>query len=205
MQENPCPHPIVILKDVFYVDLLAVLNFMYHGEVLVSKDHLKSFLQTAEALQVSGLNGYTDFNVNNLPTAKSISKVQKSSRLLDTTETAAKRMKTGPKSRQIKNISSNTNSEVLPTPTDSTSRDEGKELVVTEDFEMVQVGKIKTEVSDDDYSLGCEKSIEQDQNNVGEDKLKQSSILEAALDAKEQGSSILERSLMSMNSSGKRK
>lgn len=178
---------------------------MYHGEVLVSKDHLKSFLQTAEALQVSGLNGYTDFNVNNLPTAKSISKVQKSSRLLETTETAAKRIKTGPKPKHIKNVSPNrnTNSEVLPVPIDSASKDEVKESTATEAFEMVQVEKIKTEVSDDEYSLGCEKSLEQDQNNVNEDKSRQSSILEAALDAKEQGSSILERSLMSMNSSGK--
>ncbi|XP_022914274.1 longitudinals lacking protein, isoforms H/M/V-like [Onthophagus taurus] len=59
-KENPCSHPIVILKDILYDDLLAVLNFMYHGEVLVTKDRLHSFLQTAEVLQVSGLLGCSD-------------------------------------------------------------------------------------------------------------------------------------------------
>lgn len=166
---------------------------MYHGEVLVSKDHLKSFLQTAEALQVSGLNGYSDFNVKNLPTAKPISKVQKTSRPLESTETGAKRIKTGPKNKQTKNVSPNRVCETVPVATDSTSKD----ATVTEDFEMVQVGKIKTEISDDDYSLDCERNVEQDQNNVGEEKSKQGSILEAALDAKEQASSILERSLTS--------
>ncbi|KAK5645841.1 hypothetical protein RI129_004305 [Pyrocoelia pectoralis] len=56
-KENPCPHPVVILKDVSYQDLIAVLNFMYQGEVLITQDKLSSFLQTAEALQVSGLVG----------------------------------------------------------------------------------------------------------------------------------------------------
>lgn len=60
-KENPCPHPIVILKDVVYTDLLAIINFMYHGEVMVSEEQLPSFLNTAKLLQVSGLNG-TDYS-----------------------------------------------------------------------------------------------------------------------------------------------
>ncbi|CAH0557561.1 unnamed protein product [Brassicogethes aeneus] len=54
-KENPCPHPIVILKDIFYVDLIAIINYMYHGEVMVSEDNLSTFLETAVILQVSGL------------------------------------------------------------------------------------------------------------------------------------------------------
>lgn len=99
-KENPCPHPIVILKDVYYIDLLAVLNFMYHGEVLVSKDQLKSFLQTAEILQVSGLNGYADFNPKCMPT-KNVQKMQKVAKPVE--ENVAKKMKMSPKGKAVKN------------------------------------------------------------------------------------------------------
>lgn len=40
-----------------HCDLLAILQFMYQGEVLVEQDGLASFLKTAELLQVSGLAG----------------------------------------------------------------------------------------------------------------------------------------------------
>ncbi|KAL1491311.1 hypothetical protein ABEB36_011925 [Hypothenemus hampei] len=64
-KENPCSHPIVILKDVTYVDLIAIVNFMYHGEVMVSEEQLPSFLQTAVILQVSGLiNNETPYTLN---------------------------------------------------------------------------------------------------------------------------------------------
>lgn len=62
-RENPCSHPIVILKDVLYTDMLAILKFMYHGEVLLHKDQLSTFLQTAEVLQVSGLMGRSQHGV----------------------------------------------------------------------------------------------------------------------------------------------
>lgn len=57
LQENPCQHPIVILKDVHNTELEALLNFMYQGEVYISQDRLSSFLRTAEILQVRGLTG----------------------------------------------------------------------------------------------------------------------------------------------------
>ena len=63
-------HPIVILKDVAFEDLQTVVKFMYHGIVNVSSDKLpavlkviyrerfflqRSFPQTADALQIKGL------------------------------------------------------------------------------------------------------------------------------------------------------
>ena len=57
LQENPCQHPIVILKDVSYDDVSALLSFMYQGEVYITQDRLASFLRTAELLQVRGLTG----------------------------------------------------------------------------------------------------------------------------------------------------
>jgi BTB/POZ domain len=48
-------HPLLYLKGVKYLDLVAVLNFMYHGEVNVAQEELNSFLAVAEDLKVKGL------------------------------------------------------------------------------------------------------------------------------------------------------
>ncbi|XP_077555468.1 uncharacterized protein LOC144169907 isoform X6 [Haemaphysalis longicornis] len=60
--ENPCKHPIVILKDMRYMDLKAIVEFMYRGEVNVSQDQLSALLKTAETLKVKGLAEVTGEN-----------------------------------------------------------------------------------------------------------------------------------------------
>jgi len=47
----------VILKDVCHKDLVAILQFMYCGEVNVRQEELATFLKTAEMLQIKGLTG----------------------------------------------------------------------------------------------------------------------------------------------------
>lgn len=54
-KENPCQHPIIILKNVLAKDITRLLAFMYQGEVQIQEAELSSFLQTAELLQVKGL------------------------------------------------------------------------------------------------------------------------------------------------------
>lgn len=54
-QENPSKHPIIILKDVPFSHLQAILEYMYAGEVNVSQADLPAFLKTAERLKVKGL------------------------------------------------------------------------------------------------------------------------------------------------------
>ena len=54
-QENPSKHPIIILKDVPFSHLQAILEFMYAGEVNVGQDQLPDLLKTAEKLKVKGL------------------------------------------------------------------------------------------------------------------------------------------------------
>lgn len=51
---NPCQHPIVILKDVKFVDLKVMVDFMYYGEVNVSQEQLPHILKTAEMLKIKG-------------------------------------------------------------------------------------------------------------------------------------------------------
>lgn len=51
---NPCQHPIVILKDVKFLDLKVMVDFMYYGEVNVSQEQLPYILKTAEMLKIKG-------------------------------------------------------------------------------------------------------------------------------------------------------
>ena len=55
LKRNRHEHPLLYLKGVKYIDLVAVLNFMYHGEVNVAQEELNSFLAIAEELKVKGL------------------------------------------------------------------------------------------------------------------------------------------------------
>lgn len=57
---TPCKHPIVILKDMKFEDLRAIIDFMYRGEVNVSQNNLGALLKTAEVLRVKGLTEVTD-------------------------------------------------------------------------------------------------------------------------------------------------
>ncbi|KAE8753029.1 BTB domain-containing protein (variant) [Frankliniella occidentalis] len=54
-KNNPCKHPIIILKDVQWCHLCALVEFMYAGVVNVSQAELPTFLQTAESLHILGL------------------------------------------------------------------------------------------------------------------------------------------------------
>lgn len=51
----PCKHPVVVLKDVKYSEIKAILEYMYKGEVNVAQDQLAALLKVAEALKVKGL------------------------------------------------------------------------------------------------------------------------------------------------------
>lgn len=53
--DNPCKHPIVILKDVKWPELKAVVEFMYRGEINVLQEQIAPLLRVAETLRVRGL------------------------------------------------------------------------------------------------------------------------------------------------------
>jgi len=48
-------HPVLLLRDIPHKDLVAVLEFIYVGQVNISQCQLQSFLRTAQHLQISGL------------------------------------------------------------------------------------------------------------------------------------------------------
>jgi len=74
LKKNKHEHPLLYLKGVKYIDLVAVLNFMYHGEVNVAQEELNSFLAVAEDLKVKGLTQNGSDNSSNrsdpIPTPK---------------------------------------------------------------------------------------------------------------------------------------
>nr|XP_023024412.1 protein abrupt-like isoform X1 [Leptinotarsa decemlineata] len=52
---NPCSHPIIFMRDVEARHIIALMEFMYAGEVNIAQAHLSTFLKTAESLKIRGL------------------------------------------------------------------------------------------------------------------------------------------------------
>ena len=56
LQQTPCKHPIIILKDTGRDEASAMLEFAYTGEVNVAQDLLPSLLHTARCFKIKGLD-----------------------------------------------------------------------------------------------------------------------------------------------------
>ena len=56
LEENPAKHPIIILKDVPFQHLTAILEFMYAGEVNVAQDQLPVSVECEFKLQMRPWN-----------------------------------------------------------------------------------------------------------------------------------------------------
>lgn len=65
LNDNMCQHPIIILRDVSYLDMNAILKFIYNGEVKVDQDQLNSFLKTADSLKIRGLTDESSDETSN--------------------------------------------------------------------------------------------------------------------------------------------
>ena len=48
-------HPVIVLKDVPFLHLQGIVEYIYHGEVSVTYESLTAFLKTAQLLRVKGL------------------------------------------------------------------------------------------------------------------------------------------------------
>ena len=67
----------VILKDVDFEDLETVVKFIYHGIVNVSSDKLPAVLNTADALQIKGLEKTNELMASVLSSSTHSSQVNK--------------------------------------------------------------------------------------------------------------------------------
>ena len=57
LMENKHPHPLIYMRGIRSENLMAMVNFFYHGEANVYQENLDSFLGLAEELQLKGLTG----------------------------------------------------------------------------------------------------------------------------------------------------
>lgn len=53
--DNPCQHPIIIMRDIKWAELKAAVEFMYKGEINVSQEQIGPLLKVAEMLKIRGL------------------------------------------------------------------------------------------------------------------------------------------------------
>lgn len=66
--DNPCQHPIVIMRDVKWPELTAIVEFMYKGEINVRQEQIAPLLRVAEMLKIRGLadvKNDQEMNANN--------------------------------------------------------------------------------------------------------------------------------------------
>merc|ERR1712002_876309 len=82
LRRNHHQHPLLYIKGVKYMDLQAVLNFIYHGEVNVAQEELNSFLAVAEDLRVKGLTQNQPQNEVNRTDKSDIPQIQTPARKL---------------------------------------------------------------------------------------------------------------------------
>ena len=57
LKRNKHPHPLIFMRGVRPENLMAMVDFFYHGEANVYQENLDSFLVLAEDLQLKGLTG----------------------------------------------------------------------------------------------------------------------------------------------------
>lgn len=58
LSESQCEHPVIILKDVLYWQMEALLNFIYKGELTTVETELTSLVELAQSLQIKGIGEF---------------------------------------------------------------------------------------------------------------------------------------------------
>lgn len=55
LKANPHHHPLLYLRGIRHKEMLAILSFMYKGQVNIAQEELSNFLSVAEDLKIKGL------------------------------------------------------------------------------------------------------------------------------------------------------
>ena len=60
LKKNKHPHPLIYMRGLRSEELIAIVDFLYHGEANVFQENLDSFLALAEELRLKGLTGVAE-------------------------------------------------------------------------------------------------------------------------------------------------
>ncbi|XP_015610408.1 protein bric-a-brac 1 isoform X1 [Cephus cinctus] len=94
-QTNPCQHPVIILQDVHFSELEALLIFIYKGEVNIEQKNLPALLKAAETLQIRGLSGGDVFAKESYKRLAQLEQAESQDSVLVHEETPKKKQKIG--------------------------------------------------------------------------------------------------------------
>jgi len=173
-------HPILFLRDVPFVDLYTILEFIYMGEVNVAQTDLTSFLKTAELLQIKGLAENANWNHDNPDNEDSLSGSDiGAASVTSASASPVPAPVSGPKrpsTQKRRRLSSDTgkllNDSLTSTITSSTPRQDSVPRS-EEDLEL------KEEVNDDldeDNNLYVDESVDTDSDIAGERRLSSNGV-----------------------------
>ena len=56
---NKHKHPLIYMRGMKSVDLLAIVDFLYYGETNIFQENLENFLEIAEELKLNGIQGFS--------------------------------------------------------------------------------------------------------------------------------------------------
>ena len=67
LKSHPHPKPLVYIRGMKATDLVAIVDFIYHGETSIFQEQLESFLALAEELELQGLSENSEEVASELP------------------------------------------------------------------------------------------------------------------------------------------
>ena len=83
LRRNKQPYPIIYMRGLKAKDLVAIVDFIYHGEANIHQEDLDGFLSLAEELQLKGLVGSQANILNDVEEPMSTQKQQQPKRNYD--------------------------------------------------------------------------------------------------------------------------
>ena len=73
LKRNKHSHPLIYMRGIGSIDLLAIIDFLYYGEANIYQENLDNFLNIAEEIKVKGLtDGRSDVENHRKQTSKPI-------------------------------------------------------------------------------------------------------------------------------------
>ena len=147
LKRNKHSHPMIYMKGLKARDMVAILDFIYKGEVNIYQEDLDGFLALAEELHLKGLAGSqkrTEEELPNHPTSKINKQIIPKQEYMFNEAAIKENHEENPEEHASFNIE---NSSIV-------SIDEGRTSIEKEDIKA-QIDSMMERVTDQDYKYKC--------------------------------------------------